>query len=117
GSCLVSQAVKHGTILPTRPPMKPVRIFGEDTLLRGVNSLKVAPLKMGSEVLGALVFGTEKRRHLEHADVRTLELLASQVAQSLQRARYYAQAQALADKDGLTGLANRRVFEERLAHM
>lgn len=117
GSCLVSQAVKHGTILPTRPPPKAVRIFGEDTLVRGVSSLKVAPLRMGSEVLGTLVFGTEKKRHLEHADVRTLELLASQVAQSLQRARYYAQAQALAEKDGLTGLANRRVFEERLEHM
>lgn len=117
GSCLISQAVKHRAILPTRTPPKAVRIFGEDTLVRGVSSLKVAPLKMGNEVLGTLVFGTEKRKHLEHADVQTLELLASQVAQSLQRARYYAQTQALAEKDGLTGLANRRVFEERLAHM
>lgn len=117
GSCLVSQAVKHRTILPTRPPTRSIRIFGEDTLLRGVSSLKVAPLKMGNEVLGTLIFGSEKRRHLQQADVQTLELLASQVAQSLQRARFYAQAQALADKDGLTGLANRRVFEERLEHM
>lgn len=117
GSCLISQAVKHRAILPNRPPPRAVRIFGDDTLVRGVSALKVAPLKMGNEVLGTLVFGSEKRRHLEHADVRTLELLASQVAQSLQRARYYAQTQALAEKDGLTGLANRRVFEERLAHM
>jgi len=117
GSCLVSQAVKHRATLPTRPPPRSVCIFGEDTVLRGVSSLKVAPLKMGNEVLGTLVFGSEKRRHLQHVDVQTLELLASQVAQSLQRARFYAQTQALADKDGLTGLANRRVFEERLEHM
>ena len=117
GSCLVSQAVKHRATLPTRPPPRSVRIFGEDTVLRGVSSLKVAPLKMGNEVLGTLVFGSEKRRHLQSVDVQTLELLASQVAQSLQRARFYAQTQALADKDGLTGLANRRVLEERLEHM
>lgn len=117
GNCLISQAVKHRTILPQRSPPRVVRLFGEDTLVRGVNSLKVVPLRMGNEVLGTLVFGAERRRYLEHTDIQTLEFLATQVAQSLQRARYYAQTQALAEKDGLTGLANRRVFEERLAHM
>lgn len=117
GNCLVSQAVRHRATLPERSPQRAVRIFGEDTLIRGVNSLKVLPLKMGTEVLGSLVFGSEKRTTLEAADVDTLELLASQVAQSLQRATFYAQAEALAEKDGLTGLTNRRVFEERLVSM
>lgn len=114
GICLVSQAVRHGRIFPERAVLRMEKVFGEDTLVRGVSSLKVVPLRMGTEVLGTLTFGCEREGALDEADVSTLELLASQVAQSLQRATYYARTEALAETDGLTGLANRRIFEDRL---
>jgi len=49
------------------------------------------------------------------ADVRFLEAVAGQLAVAIARAELFSQVSRLAYEDALTGLANRRAVEERLA--
>lgn len=111
---LVAQAVRLGTSLPGREvrPESAV-IFDEHTRLRGLASVKVVPLKSGERVLGALVVGT-RRRPVGPEQVRQLEVVALQAGASLERAHLFERTEQLATTDGLTGLTNHRVFQERL---
>lgn len=72
------------------------------------------PLLSGGRAVGALAvwrfaapFGAE--------DAATLEALAGHMAAALENARLYAEARRLAATDPLTGVANRRHVQERLA--
>ena len=111
---LVAQAVRLGTSLPGRDvrPEAAV-IFDEHTRLRGLASVRVVPLKSGERVLGTLVVGT-RRRPVGPEQVRQLEVVALQAGASLERAHLFERTEQLATTDGLTGLTNHRVFQERL---
>jgi diguanylate cyclase (GGDEF)-like protein len=115
GPGLVAQVVRVGHALPGREYRAEADVvFDEDTRLRGLASLKVVPLRAGEEVLGTLVVGSRRRGALGAEAVRELEVVALQAGDALLRARLFEQTERLATTDGLTGLANHRVFQERL---
>ena len=113
---LVSNVVKLGSALPGREisAMDRVVIFDNGTVLKGLGSLKIFPLRAGDVCVGTLVCGSRKAGALSSGAQRELAMLALQAAEALVRARLYEQAEKLATTDGLTGLVNRRSFNEQL---
>jgi diguanylate cyclase (GGDEF)-like protein len=85
-------------------------------MLRDSLNLVVIPLSAEGRVVGFLVVehGARRRSRIERRVIATLEGFASQSALALHRASLLEQLRQLAARDGLTGVANRRAFEESL---
>ena len=111
---LVSNVVKLGAPLPGRPlgAMDRVVIFDHSTVVRGLQALKIFPLRAGETTVGTLVCGS--RSALTEPAQKELSMLALQAAEALVRTRLYEHAERLATTDGLTGLLNRRSFNAQL---
>ena len=113
---LVSNVVKLGATLPGRPlgMMDRVQIFDGGTVVRGLSTLKIFPLRTGEAVVGTLVCGSRAGDALPEPAQKELSMLALQAAQAVVRTRLYEQSERLATTDGLTGLLNRRTFNAQL---
>jgi len=86
------------------------------------------PLKIGQKVLGVMNVALHLPHHFTDGEIRVLEFLGDQAAIAIQNAKLYEQAQQeiadrkkaekaiqhLANHDALTGLPNRRLFNERI---
>lgn len=113
---LVSMVVKNRHYLPFGGTLREGRavLFTKDQVLEELSSLLVLPLIVGDQPMGTFIvahrqpnqFGAERRE--------MLEVVANQVAVTLQNARLYAQMEEMATTDGLTGLANHRTFQMKL---
>lgn len=113
---LCSNVVRYGTPLPGRGVRLGDRplVFDEQSELRGIQALKILPLKSGDRVLGTLVAAARRRGAFDDEAVRMLEVIALQTAQALQRAQLFAAVERMAITDGLTGLHNHRHFQNLL---
>jgi diguanylate cyclase (GGDEF)-like protein len=112
---LVAAAVKLGSTLPGKElRIADALVFDVGTRLKGLESLRIFPLKAGEQVLGTLVLGARRPQAYDREAVRQLEVIAIQAADALLRARLFAETEKLATTDGLTGLANHRTFQARL---
>ncbi|MGE5073875.1 MAG: GAF domain-containing protein, partial [Anaerolineae bacterium] len=79
-----------------------------------VNSEICVPLFKKGNVLGVINVEGSKRGPLTERDVDVLTALAGPVAIAIDNAYLHAQAKSLARIDGLTGLTNRRTFDQTL---
>lgn len=116
---LVAMAVKNHICLPKSGEQRDLYtpIFDTDVRLKGYPSLLVVPLIYGSAALGSLVIAGRRPRLFSASKIDMLGVLANQVAVSLENARMYQTMEAMATTDALTGLKNRRVFQERLSEL
>jgi diguanylate cyclase (GGDEF)-like protein len=87
------------------------------------------PLKIGNTVLGVMNVALKRAHEFSENEIRILEFLADQASIAIQNAKLYEQAQQeitdrkiaekaiqhLAHHDSLTGLPNRRLFNERIS--
>jgi diguanylate cyclase (GGDEF)-like protein len=78
-------------------------------------SLVAVPLKARKRTLGALVI-TGRRGAFDAAASRVLGVLANQAAAALSTIQLKDNIRELAARDGLTGLYNRRSFDDQLRH-
>lgn len=76
--------------------------------------LLMLPLAAGGESFGCLALLTQKNLRLAKDQVQTLNAAVNHLALALRNALLYRQVKSMADHDGLTKIANRRRFEERL---
>lgn len=89
-------------------------LLSRETKLPSFQSLMLHPLEAHGEILGVLCLASAAPRAFDPSAVAFCEVLAQQGAQAILQHRTLEQLRALAASDGLTGLANRRVFFERL---
>jgi diguanylate cyclase (GGDEF)-like protein len=73
------------------------------------------PLLRGGVVIGAITIG--RRTPLRAIEIEALELLAGHAALAISNAFLHADVEELAIRDALTGLYNRRYFDETLERM
>jgi diguanylate cyclase (GGDEF)-like protein len=71
------------------------------------------PLRAKDSVTGVLVM-TRKGEEFSSNDVRVLRILCNQAAIAIENARVYERLEQLAATDSLTGLFNRRYFQQAL---
>ncbi len=72
------------------------------------------PLVYKEEVLGVINFARQGRSSFTYQDVKKLSLVAGQVALAIANARLYTRTRELSVKDELTGINNRRYFQQML---
>ncbi len=81
---------------------------------RTIKSICLAPLMIHKILRGAIIaFGPGEETY-EKSHANLLGLVASQTSMTLERAAYFRKQEDLARLDGLTGLMNHRVFQERI---
>jgi diguanylate cyclase (GGDEF)-like protein len=118
---LVAMAIKNRHVMPPDGALHadktPVPIFDDQARLRGTDSLLVLPLICAGEAKGTLVLAGARPGLFQREQREMLGVLCNQVAVSLENARMYQAMEAMATTDGLTGLTNRRTFQERFDDM
>ena len=72
------------------------------------------PLKIGNEVVGVISIAWPHPREFKDSELRFLRLLGDHAALAIEKARLYEQISLQANTDPLTGLPNRRAFDQRL---
>ncbi len=82
----------------------------------GVRSVAIAPMIRGGETLGTLSVLSSEAEHFDDADMDVLELMANLLASGLSNSSKLERQAERALRDPLTGLANRLIFMDRLAH-
>jgi diguanylate cyclase (GGDEF)-like protein len=85
---------------------------GQEHLRWGIQSIIYLPLVVKNEAIGSLIIASRRPNAYSPGQVRLLERLASQIAVPVENSRLYAKAEQRARIDELTGLFNRRHFDE-----
>ncbi|MCX5716816.1 MAG: sensor domain-containing diguanylate cyclase [Nitrospirae bacterium] len=78
-------------------------------------SIFIIPLIYESKLLGLFVMSSEKAAFLDTFQRELMEVMCNQAATSIANAKLHAEIEKLATTDGLTGLFNHRVFQEKLS--
>jgi diguanylate cyclase (GGDEF)-like protein len=90
------------------------RLFGAGDGFDRLGSLAVVPLGAETAPIGALVIASPRPGAVSHDDARNLRLLGAVATTSLQIVWEIEEVTRRARTDGLTGLSNRRHFDEEL---
>jgi len=80
----------------------------------GIRALVHLPLVVRDQVIGTLLVANRQPQAYKEEDVRLLEEVARQIATPVENALLYTKAEQRSRIDELTGLFNRRHFEERI---
>ncbi|HBG92739.1 MAG: hypothetical protein A2X54_08900 [Nitrospirae bacterium GWF2_44_13] len=80
-----------------------------------IRSIFVIPLIYESKLLGLFVMSSGKADFLDTFQMELLKVMCNQAATSIANAKLHAEIEKLATTDGLTGLLNHRVFQEKLS--
>ena len=86
----------------------------ESHLQLGIRSVVYLPLTIKDECIGSLIVASHHPEVFTAKQIRLLEQVALQIATPIENAQLYARAEQRSRIDELTGLFNRRHFEERL---
>lgn len=88
----------------------------DSLVLAGLRSMVFFPLIFKGEVIGILTLGNKNQRPYDQVQLDLLEHLASQISSSVANSQLYRSSENRARIDELTGLLNRRNFDESLNH-
>jgi diguanylate cyclase (GGDEF)-like protein len=90
------------------------RVDAETRVRTGAGSLLCVPLLYGENAVGVIEVAAARPSAFTEADVETLRLLAQIIAIALHRAYTYPRPRQDILHDALTGLGNRRAYDERI---
>ncbi len=96
--------------------LKRVRRFStsESLLQQGIRSVAYLPLNVTGRTIGNLILASRQPNAYTRRDKKLLEKVALQIAAPVENANLYNRLEQRSRIDELTGLFNRRHFEERL---
>ncbi len=115
-SSLSGLCVRIGMPLLCRDAETDSRVDAEACRLAGIRSMAVVPMVRDGETLGVLRVMSAEAGHFDETDADVLELMANMIASGLLRHSKLEHEAERALRDPLTGLANRLIFMDRLAH-
>ncbi len=106
--------VREGKVLHSEDTSDDPRV--DAVACRRVNaaSMLCVPLAHRGETVGVLKVYSPESHHFDDSDVETLEMLSELIAAHLSHANLFEAESCESRCDALTGLLNRRAFEERL---
>lgn len=80
-------------------------------------TVAIVPLKLEERVIGGIVVGSDRPGTLPREEARNVALLGALAASSLEMVWEMEEVSRRASTDALTGLANRRAFDEQLEQL
>jgi diguanylate cyclase (GGDEF)-like protein len=86
----------------------------ETPCIKGAHAEVCLPLVSFGSNIGTLICASKSQQRFSFNDIKTLESVADILATALQNSIYVEKVRQLASRDGLTGMLNRRAFEERI---
>ena len=92
-------------------------VYSRDEKPRTLGSLAIVPLKRDGRVIGAIVVEGDSPRDVLATDARNIRLLAAVSTVSLETVWEIEEVSRRALTDQLTGMSNRRHFDEQLSRM
>ena len=113
---LVSMVVNNRHYLPVGGQLRDRRttVVTPEQDFSKLHSLLVLPLIVQDQAVGTMIIGHREAGEFPTQRREMLEVVANQVAVTMQNARLYARMEEMAKFDALTGLANRRSFQTQL---
>ncbi len=78
-------------------------------------SIMAIPMMYERNLLGLLVMLSEEKDFLDSSRINLLDIFCNQASTSIANAQLHARIEKMAATDGLTGLFNHRLFQEKLA--
>ncbi len=98
------------------PDLKRYQRFttGETHQQQGIRSVVYLPLSVTDRTIGSLILASREPSVYNRGQIKLLEKVALQIAAPIENAQLYARLEQKSRIDELTGLYNRRYFEERL---
>ncbi|NLY73716.1 MAG: diguanylate cyclase [Firmicutes bacterium] len=116
---LTRRSITLAPVLVFRKPLLDTDITKHSELVkafRGIPAdyLNAFPIIIAGEVAGVLMVATSGNQSLPESEVQILTGIATQAGLALQNIASLNEAKQQADTDGLTGLYNRRYFNEKL---
>lgn len=109
-----------GRCITDRAPIKiddtaaDARVDSETVGRTGAGSIVCVPLLYGESAVGVLEIVSTRTNAFTDEDIETLRLLAQVIAIALHRAYTYPKPRPDPDHDPLTGLGNKRAYDERI---
>jgi diguanylate cyclase (GGDEF)-like protein len=113
-SSLSGLCVREGRVLRSDDTDDDPRVDGEACQRVNARSMLCVPLVHGDETVGVLKVYSPDPGAFDDADVETLELLSGLIAAHMSHASLFATEVHGGRHDALTGMLNRRAYEERL---
>jgi diguanylate cyclase (GGDEF)-like protein len=107
--------VRRNEVLYCEDSQSDERVDGEACARVGSRSMLCVPLSHGGAAVGVLKVYDARPHAFGTEDMQTLSLLSGIVASHMTHASDYQDQQHASHHDALTGLANRRFFDARLA--
>ncbi|MCK4697486.1 MAG: diguanylate cyclase, partial [Dehalococcoidia bacterium] len=86
----------------------------ESYLQQGIRSVVDLPLNVTDRIIGSLILASRQPKAYSPKQIKRLEKVALQIAAPVENAHLYSRLEQRSRIDELTGLFNRRHFEERL---
>jgi diguanylate cyclase (GGDEF)-like protein len=111
---LSGRCVIEGRVLRSDDTGADERVDAEACRRVNACSMICVPLSHREETVGVLKVYAPRANHFDDGDVETLEMLSELIAAHLSHANLYEAETRDSRRDALTGLPNRRAFEERL---
>jgi diguanylate cyclase (GGDEF)-like protein len=111
---LSGRCVIEGRVLRSDDTGDDERVDAEACRQVDAGSMICVPLSHKEETVGVLKVYAPEANHFDDGDVETLELLSELIAAHLAHAHLFETETRHSRRDALTGLPNRRAFEERL---
>jgi diguanylate cyclase (GGDEF)-like protein len=121
--CHVTESSKVGGVCTTSAPQRwenagavesTDELYGPGLLVPPAGALAIVPMRRGRSIIGAIVVGSEDPRSLRESDLRTAGLFAQLAGSALEAAWEIEEVSRTARVDQLTGLGNRRQFDDEL---
>jgi diguanylate cyclase len=113
-SSLSGRCVDEREVLRSDDTSRDDRVDAEACARVGAGSMVCVPLFHRSETVGVLKVYAPEAFHFDESDVEALELLAELIAAHISHATLFEVEAHDSRHDLLTGLSNRRAYEERL---
>lgn len=111
---LSGRSVIEGCVLRSDNTGEDERVDAEACRRVNACSMICVPLSHRQEAVGVLKVYAPEVHHFDDGDVEALELLSELIAAHLSHANLYEAESRDSRRDALTGLPNRRAFQERL---
>lgn len=111
---LSGRCVLEGQVLRSDNTAEDPRVDPEACRRVNAASMLCVPLAHREETVGVLKVYSPLNHHFGDGDVETLELLSELIAAHISHANLYEAESLRSRRDRLTGLPNRRAFDERL---